>query len=391
MAEVSIARCSSYEEDAVARAVGEAVAALGGIGRFASRGETILLKPNLLSPEPPEKAVTTHPEIVRAMIRLLKSAGATPIIGDTPAGRSSAKILTELAEATGMKKVCDEEGVEFALMLDEKRFPHPEGKLAKHFMLAAVLDGVDGVISLPKLKTHTFTVYTGAVKNCFGLIPGLKKPEYHLRMQDAKTFSEMLVDLAECVKPRLNVMDGVESMDGDGPSDGEVKNTGLILASESAHALDAVVLELVGARDCTVWTVERAKELGLVPRSPPFARVLGGDIEDFVTKDFKMPGEQGPSGKLLAWLYNIAGEGATRKPLFLASKCNLCESCIEGCPSKALVKGKRKPLIDRSLCIRCYCCQELCTQGAVKLRRMPLRSLGRTLAGSLVRPFLKNP
>lgn len=389
--QVAIVRCARYDEAEVARAVEEAVESIGGIRRFVAKGEKILLKPNLLSPEPPEKAVTTHPEMVRAMIRLVRSAGGTPIIGDTPAGRTSERILRTLAETTGMMKVCREEGAEFVLLLDSTRFPYQEGTVARSFELAAVLRDVDGVISLPKLKTHTFTMYTGAVKNLFGLVPGLKKAEYHLRMQDPRAFSEMLVDLAEFVRPRLTVMDAVVGMHGDGPSGGEPIELGLVFASENPHALDAVALDTIGAQEHAVWTVERAKQLGLIPKEPPFARVVGSGVgESFRPKGFRMPAG-GAGGWFALLLSRVAGEAVVRKPQFLANTCILCGACIASCPAKALSKGEKRPRIDRSLCIRCYCCQEVCTHKAVRLRRMPLRSFARGIAQKLGRYRTRRP
>jgi uncharacterized protein (DUF362 family)/NAD-dependent dihydropyrimidine dehydrogenase PreA subunit len=376
-ARVAIARCQGYQAEDVKAAMRMAVDDLGGIGKFVSRGEKILLKPNMLSPKPPEEAVTTHPEIVRAMIHLVREAGGTPSVGDTPGGRATERILKNLAESTGIRKVCDEEGVEFVLLIDAEKFPVPNGKVAKSFELASTLRSVDGVISLAKMKTHAFTGLTGAVKNLYGLIPGLRKAEYHMRMQNANAFSEMLVDLAECVRPRLTVMDGIVGMDGDGPAAGRPIKIGLIIASDNVHALDAVFAELVGAEFDCVQTIAIAQRRGLLPRSPPHADVSGGGLDEFRIKDFKMPGSPKPFARIPAAIIRVASEGASRKPVFSKSRCDLCGTCIESCPARALRRGERIPAIDRGKCIRCYCCQELCPNKAIALKRLPARSLGR--------------
>jgi uncharacterized protein (DUF362 family)/NAD-dependent dihydropyrimidine dehydrogenase PreA subunit len=382
---VSVSRCSSYEPVVVERAVSESVKALGGIERFVKSGETILVNPNMLSARAPEDAVTTHPEIVRAVIRMVKAAGATPIVGDSPSGLSTDGILDKLAERTGIARVCDEEKVEFAHFTESKNVRFERGMVAKSFELTTVLDRVDGVVSAAKMKTHTLTGITGAVKNLFGLIPGLKKAEYHFRMKDKEAFSAMLVDLAECVRPRLTIMDAVVGMDGDGPSGGTKKDIGLVISSDDVHALDAFFLHSVGADVSSVPTVRIARERGLGPLGIDEVRVIGDERAGTKLDGFRMPSTAQQHGRIPRALGRLAGEAVTRKPVFSASRCTLCEACIQTCPAKVLRKGDRKPLIDRRDCIRCYCCGEVCPSNAVMLRRQPLRSVGRALLWAFTR------
>lgn len=372
---VSVSRCASYEREAVKSAVATAVDQLGGISRFVKDGERILLKPNMLSPKAPASAVTTHPEVVRAMIELVREAGGTAVVGDTPGGMSSERTLRNLAKATGIWSVCEEEGAEFVFLLEADRFPHPAGKVAKSFELASILHEVDGVISLPKLKTHTLTGLTVAVKNLFGLVPGIRKSGYHARMQDAGPFSEMLVDLAECVRPRLTVVDAVVGMDGDGPAAGDPFSIGLIIAGANPHSVDAFVMDLVRADPGRVPTVRIARERGLIQTGDSSIGIVGGTLSELQVRNFRMPGETTLRGRLLSGLSKTYGTVGSRKPVFSRSKCTMCGKCIEVCPGRALRKGKEKPLIDRDLCIRCYCCQEMCPDNAIALKRIPARSI----------------
>lgn len=368
---VSAVQCASYDTEAVESAVRRAIDALGGIGRFASSGETILLKPNLLQPKCPEEAVTTHPEIVRAMIRLVRETGATPVVGDSPGGRCSERMLRHLAQKTGMGRICEEEGVEFVFLIDSKTVPFPGGSVVRSFNLATYLGGIDGVISLAKLKTHTLTGLTGAVKNVFGLIPGLEKSELHSRIPDVSKFSEMLVDLAECVRPRLSVVDGVVGMEGDGPTAGAPRKLGRIAASENPHALDAFLADMVGAG--SIPTVEIARRRGLLPGG---IEVIGDTSAAVRIEGFGMPPKPRSFGTIRGLLGHVLNESYSRKPIFLDSRCTLCGSCIEACPGEALSKGGKTPVIDRKLCIRCYCCQEVCGYKAIELRRQFVRSVG---------------
>lgn len=372
---VSVTKCSSYERTAVDAAVLECLENLGGIGRFVSKGETILLKPNMLSPKSPDKAVTTHPEIVRAAIRLVKEAGGTPVVGDTPGGLATESVLKNLADKTGIGQVCEEEGVEFVLLRESHKVPFPQGVAAKSFEIATRHAIVDGMISLAKFKTHSFTVLTGAVKNLFGLIPGLKKAEYHYRMQSAEAFSELLVDLAELIKPRLTIMDGIVGMDGDGPAAGRPKNIGIVMASANVHALDAFMAELVCADPDSVPTISIARRRGLVSRDPRDIVVLGGDRTSFAIPDFEMPAAPTQFRKIPRAFVWVFGELFSRKPVFLKKRCTMCGQCIDVCPAKALSTNSHRPRIARSLCFRCYCCSEVCTHDAVQLRRVPGRSI----------------
>jgi uncharacterized protein (DUF362 family)/NAD-dependent dihydropyrimidine dehydrogenase PreA subunit len=374
--EVAVARCPDYDRERVLAAVRKSVDSLGGIRRFVTSGERILIKPNMLSAKAPEEAVTTHPEVLRAVIKLVKECGATPIVGDSPSGPSTERILRRLAQKTGVQRVCDEERVEFTLFDESFTVSFPNGVAAKSFELTTALKQVSGVVSVAKMKTHTFTVLTGAVKNLFGLIPGLKKAEYHFRMQKRAAFSEMLVDLAECVKPRLTIMDAVVGMEGDGPAGGNLRHIGLILSSANVHALDSVFLALTGAEPAAVPSVATAMRRGLAPADPNAIRIVGEPEAATKLKGFKMPSTAKAYGGIPSALGKVAGEIVSKKPVYVAKRCTRCNACVEICYAQALTLGEKKPRIDRNKCIRCYCCQEVCPASAVLLKRRPARSVG---------------
>ncbi len=382
---VSVAKCADYDPDRVASAVAAVLAPIGGMGRFVSPGETILIKPNMLAARTPEKAVTTHPEVLRAVIRLVKGAGAVPIVGDSPSGPSTEGILRNLAGRTGIGKVCEEEGVEFALFTGSVRIENPGGRVAKYFEVTDVLDRVDGVISLAKFKTHTFTVMTGAVKNAFGLMVGLKKAEFHFRFRDRDAFSEMLVDFAERIGPRLTIMDAVVGMEGDGPGGGDPRRIGLLIASTDVHSLDMYVTRMMGIAPSAAPSVAAAQRRGLAAPSASELELVGDAAGTPPVRGFRMPSTAQKYGGIPSVLGAFIGEVVTRKPVFLAPECTRCDACVEICPVKALELGPRKPRIDRVACIRCYCCQETCPEKAVVLRRRPLRSLASAMVSGVVK------
>lgn len=380
---VSAVRCSSYDSASVERAMRKGIDALGGARRFVAPGETILLKPNLLSPKDPDEAVTTHPEVIRAAIHIIRDAGGVPVVGDSPGGRSTVRILRNLTERTGIARVCEEEHVEIVPFIEAEKVPFPEGVVAKSFELTTALKRVDGVISLAKMKTHAFTGLTGAVKNLFGLIPGIGKAGYHLRMQTPEAFSAMLVDLAECVRPRLTVMDAIVAMHGEGPAAGMRMDVGLIISGEDPHSLDAFFAEIVGADISCVPTVRIARKRGLIPATFPASDLVDGNLSDLKVPGFMMPSAPRYLRGVPRLFYRAAGDTMARKPSFSKKNCTKCGRCVETCPAGALNMGPRRPRVARELCIRCYCCMELCLNDAVKLRRMPARALGTKVASGV--------
>jgi uncharacterized protein (DUF362 family) len=244
---VSFAKCDTYNFKEVFSAVRKAVELVGGISSFVKPGERILLKPNLLSAKEPERHITTHPEVVRALIRLVKEAGATPLLGDSPGG--AIKGVARVWEKTGMKKLADEENVELVnfetIGAVEIEIHHP--KIKSIHVSKAVLD-CDGIINIPKLKTHSLMIFTGCIKNLFGIIPGLRKAEYHKLAPFPDEFGHLLGEIYLYVKDRirLNLVDGIVGMEGNGPSSGELRKMDVIVAGADGVAVDTAITAMLG-------------------------------------------------------------------------------------------------------------------------------------------------
>ncbi len=265
--EVSIVKCDSYDETLVRKAVEASLAPLGGMGSVVKKGDRVLIKLNLLSSKPPEAAVTTHPALVKAVVRMVQELGATPIVGDSPGGRGNMTSYAALLENTGIKKVIDETGCESARFDDDKVEVFTEtAKMFKKLPIAKAVTEADVIISLPKLKTHSLAYFTGAIKLLYGYMPGTIKAEYHLHTaRDLNLFADLLLDLHEARKPDLNIMDAVMGMEGNGPSNGTPRKIGLIMASKSSTAIDYVAVTIAGFEPMKVPTVERAFARGIGP------------------------------------------------------------------------------------------------------------------------------
>jgi uncharacterized protein (DUF362 family)/Pyruvate/2-oxoacid:ferredoxin oxidoreductase delta subunit len=374
MTKVSIVKCDDYQYKKVYQAVSQSIDLLGGIDKFIKPGMKVILKCNLLMRKRPEEAVTTHPEVVASMARLVKEAGAVPIIADSPGGLFTERALRVVYRGCGMDEIAQRDNIDLNYNVEEIQVSHPEGEIIKSLTIMKAIHEADAVIDIAKLKTHGMTLYTGAVKNLFGVIPGTTKAEYHLRMKKLKDFSNMLVDICTYVKPVLSIMDAVVGMEGQGPSAGDPRQIGAVLASESPFALDVTAVSMVGIAPDKVCTIQRAQERGLCSSRLKDITLLGDSIEELTIRDFKIPEhkqvgfiEQYISGDspIGRFINNHFGP----RPVFIHEGCIGCGDCERLCPPKAITMVDRRPEVDLDECIRCYCCQELCPQKTIEIKR----------------------
>lgn len=371
MSKVSIIKCSDYDKTTIYNSVKEAVERAGGM-EFV-RGKNVLLKPNLLAPSKPEQSVTTHPEVVRAAIKLAFENGAlTVAVGDSP-GIGTQDIIYNM---TGIKKVVEEEGAVIANFREKIELENHDGKLVKKFELAKAIEDADVVISIAKLKTHGMTYYTGAMKNLFGTVPGILKPQFHYKFPDKSDFADMIVDLNIALKPDFAIIDGVMGMEGNGPRNGNPRFIGVIMASKDLTALDATACRVVGIEPENILIIKRGAERKTGKIREDEIEICGESIESVAVKNFRQVTREKDLLSLLPvklpkFLNNIVKEILLPKPYFIHKKCILCNECVKVCPvqPKALENRDKKIYIDRKKCIRCFCCQEMCPVGAIEPRR----------------------
>ena len=370
--------CKTYGKNELQKATHHLFQELGGLNRFVQSGQKVLLKVNLLMKKPPEAAVTTHPSLVEAVAREIQDLGATVIIADSPGGPFNKNWLQGIYRESGMEAVAHETGARLNWNFRQKDYFFPEGKILKHITLAQIIKEVDVIISIAKLKTHGFTIYTGAVKNLFGTIPGLLKADYHLRMSDVRDFSNMLVDVAEYVKPQLSIMDAVIAMEGAGPSSGDPKQVGFLAASTNPHALDLACCHLIGLAPTQVFTLQKAIDRNLIPKHFRELDIQGVEQKNLDPIPFKVPASSRSShvpiplpAALDRFFYTILRPS----PEFIHEKCVGCGLCARNCPAKCIQMIEQRPVADLSRCIRCFCCQELCPYHAVEIKRGKLSRL----------------
>ncbi|MCZ9312981.1 MAG: DUF362 domain-containing protein [Methanocorpusculum sp.] len=380
MTVVGAARCGSYDRDAVTAAVAKATAAAGGLPPVA--GKRVLIKPNLLSDTGPETAVTTHPEMVYAVCRMVRNAGGIPIIADSPgAGHLyTPRTLRRIYERSGMVRVAEETGAELSFDTGSTEVSCPDGVVMKRFSVINPVRDAEVIISVCKLKTHMFTKFSGGVKNTFGVVPGLDKPVFHSRFPAQEDFSEMLVDLNELTGVDFVVMDAVFGMEGNGPMGGDPKFCGYVLASRSVYALDVSAQRLIGMDPDQIGTTVSAKRRGLLDSVEE-----EGDVVVPVT-GFSLPPTYAGPQKNTAFRRRVlsriqkTGRIYAPAPYAVPARCTVCGQCVRICPKDAVRLADGKAVFDRSRCIRCYCCHEMCQMRAIDLKR--------GVAGRLLHSFL---
>ncbi|HIS45295.1 MAG TPA: DUF362 domain-containing protein [Candidatus Scatomorpha merdigallinarum] len=371
---VSITACGDYSPEHLDAALAAVLEPLGGLD-WVQSGMTIAIKTNLVSRMSPESAAVTHPEAVAALTRMLVSRGAHVIVGDSPGGPYTAAWVHSVYHGAGIDAV-ERAGGELNEDFETEEVRFPEGKTAKSFSYTSWLKKADAIIDFAKLKTHGMAGMTCAVKNFFGSIPGTRKPEMHYLYPNTPDFCSMLVDLALYNAPRLTIVDAVDCMEGNGPTQGEPRHMGAILAADTPFNADLVCAHLIGMEAADAPTVAESISRGLCP-ADWHDLAISGDPDEFALPDFKRL----PVGGKIDFRTRIPIVSAFMRrgfgtgPKVDKAKCVGCGKCAEVCPAKAAHVVNGKAQIDAKKCIRCFCCQEFCPKGAVSVHRPLLARL----------------
>jgi uncharacterized protein (DUF362 family)/Pyruvate/2-oxoacid:ferredoxin oxidoreductase delta subunit len=366
---VALVNCTSYEKEMVSSAVKRGVDLLGGIGTFLTKDEKILLKPNVLAGDEPERCVTTHPSILEAVVPIVREYTPHISVGDSPGGGDPVVQL----KGSGLAAIAEELGIEVADFSNGKEIYFEDNPYIKRFLLANGVLEADGLISLSKMKTHALTRMTGALKNQFGCIPGSKKKTYHITHPSAYDFSRMLVSLSMAIRPRLYIMDAVMAMQGNGPRGGSPAEINALLFSTDPIALDAVMCRLVALKPEYLPSSTIGKEMGMGTYLEEEIELIGDSPDSLINRTFKVNRRPFrdimPTGAVSA-IKNLI----IPRPAIDKQACVMCGACVKACPvdPKALnwKKGRQTipPVYTYLRCIRCYCCQEICPEAAIHVK-----------------------
>jgi uncharacterized protein (DUF362 family)/NAD-dependent dihydropyrimidine dehydrogenase PreA subunit len=302
-----------------------------------------------------------------AVVKLFQKFGAQLFYGDSPGFGTPQSAVRN----SGLASVADSFGIELANFVDSVEISNPEGILLKQFLLAKGVLAVDGLVNLPKFKTHALMRLTGAVKNCFGCLPGVQKAAFHARLKDEFRFAEMLVDLVDLIAPRLHIMDGIIGIEGNGPRNGEKRNVGVILISTNPYALDHCVARIMNLDPRLVPTLQVAQKHGRY--DPEKIQFLGEPIQNSILEDFEVNRSNASTTGTQGFYMSLLKQCVTPRPIILPDRCTQCGRCVQVCPaspkSLSFENGRNQsPVYDYQACIRCYCCQEMCPEEAIAIR-----------------------
>jgi uncharacterized protein (DUF362 family)/NAD-dependent dihydropyrimidine dehydrogenase PreA subunit len=367
---VYLGSCDTYEVDRLEQLLWQGLEKLGG-EPVVQPGQRVFLKVNLLMKRRPEEAVTTHPAVAEAAARVVKALGGIPVIGDSPGGPMTEQSLRASYRISGMEEAARRSGAELNLDLSVREVSCPDGVVSHSFRCLDAVCRADAVWSLCKLKTHGMLTFTGAVKNLYGVIPGLTKAEYHYRFPSKLPFCDMLVDLCSCIRPTLSIMDGVVAMEGDGPSGGTPRPMGVVLMARDPYVCDVAACDLIGFSREQVPLWLQAAQRGLSPEDAQGLLYVGEQPQRFRVTDFRRPSSMSITfvGGVPRWLRGPLFDLLSPKPSIVAEKCVGCGQCARACPAHTITVEGGRAVIHGEKCIKCYCCHELCPERAVRIRR----------------------
>lgn len=374
MNQVSIRECKSYDYGVLKNSFKKLMDDIGPLEKFIKPKSKVLVKPNLVIKKSPEEGATTHPVLVRVLCEELLKLNCEVIIAESPGGPYTKNNLKGFYKTCGLIDELKDLDVEFNYDTSESKVHNEKAAYLKSMNIISPITQVDHVVNLCKLKTHKMAKYTGGVKNLYGVIAGLEKAEIHYRFQKEELFCEnVLLDICQYINPSLTIMDGVYAMEGEGPTAGDVRKVGVLLASTSPYALDIAGCNLINLEPMKVGTVRGSVKRNLIKEDFSDIEFLGDSIEKYIVEDFKIPITSSDfrllSLKLPKVLGDIADKIITPKPIVDYRKCIKCGKCKVACPAKVIQITDKGAKIDLKKCIRCYCCHELCPKKSIHIKQ----------------------
>ncbi len=350
-------------------ALARLVEPFGGWAAIVAPGERVAIKVNLLRAAPPEKAVTTHPETLRCVLRAVKAAGAEPFVADSPGGPNGPAKVARAYKMSGIADVCAAEQVQIVDIEDDRVvLQAPAGRLYRSFPAGKAFLDADAIVQVGVLKTHQLMRLTGGVKLTYGIIPGLAKAHLHVKAQRREDFADMLLDLHLAVRPRFTIIDGIIAMEGQGPGSGEPKELGSLFAAHDAVALDVALADRTAHERRAVHTIAASARRGLVDLDDPYT-LAGDPIEPDPT--FK-PVRRDMQELLPPSLHRITRNLITARPRLVdPDACIRCNECAAICGTRAIAMDPL-PDYDDAACVRCFACTEVCPTAAIDNVSPPL-------------------
>lgn len=369
-ATVSIVRVHHYDCTTVYEAVKKGVELIGGLDGLIKPNSRVFVKVNHLPPpSAPEKGIVTHPLFTEAVLRLLKAFSANLTVGDDIVSYGTDGFLI-----SGFQQMCHRAGVRLVNVREGGFLEvHCNGYFLDKVYLSKIALDADVIVNLPKLKTHSLTVLTGGVKNMYGTIPSGLRIRFHGEYAKKEDFGQVLTDVFSAIRPQLTIMDGIVAMEGEGPASGGLRRLGVVLASQDAVAVDAVVARMVGLNPLDIHTTRYCDQRGLGVGSLDSIRVVGEQMKSVAVPDFRLPvsATNLVIRRAPGFLPRLVTRHLCVRPQVIENQCTGCGECEKTCPVGAISVASKTARINPSLCIQCMCCHEACRFNAI----VPTRSI----------------
>lgn len=358
---------NEYKEELIYPAICKAMTALS-IENDLKPELKVVIKPNLIMAKSPDLPVTTHPLVIKCVVRWLKEHGINGItLAESSGGLYNAEYMKNIYRTCGMTAL--EPDLALNMDFSAKTVHCPEGFTNHSFHIITPIAQADYIINICKLKTHAMTGYSGGIKNLFGVIPGLEKPQMHYRWPDIEDFSRMLLELAQTVRPQLTIIDAIDAMEGNGPTGGTSHPLHMLLAARDLYTQDYFTAKLMKLNPMDIVMIRQAVEMNLA--IPDDIQLIGDPVPEDLTP-FQVPDTQKLdfSGKIPSLLMPIVRRLLRSYPQLNKELCIGCGKCAESCPAKVITIQKRKARFKKRGCISCFCCQEMCPMKAIFVKKV---------------------
>ena len=384
MSEIIIKKCEDYDYERVRECIYDILNQAQMSARI-KPGMDVVVKANLLSKKTPDQCVTTNPEVIRAVCEYVAEYGAKAIITDSPAGPYNESSLRGIYASAGMTEAARKSGATLNFDTGHESVRLTGAKTLERIDVIKPVINAHMIINVAKLKTHVMMTYTGAVKNLYGVIPGLTKAAYHMKLQEPENFANHLIYICEFVKPDFSIIDAVHAMEGDGPNSGDKVEFGFLLAGTNPYELDHVASTMAGIRNSEIPTLVNAQKRGLLKEDDitvildeedgEYVAIGMDEFREYISilelKPFKKPKAVSVnflSGRVPKGLERYLIEKSKSKPYFIKEKCIGCGHCVRNCPAKIIHLEDGKAVADLGKCISCFCCHEVCPKDAVEIK-----------------------
>ncbi len=380
MSKVVVLNIEEYDLDLIYKRIKWGINELGGIETFIPKNQKVLVNPNVLVGVDPKLAVTTHPVVFEAVIKILVENNYNLIYGDSPGYGNPDKVV----EKAGLKAVGDKYNIPLADFRNGVTVHFPEGIISKQFKIANAVLETDAIVNIAKMKSHALQRITGATKNPFGCVVGHNKALMHGRFSNAYNFAEMLIDLNKYLKVNLHILDGVIAMEGNGPRNGTPTKMNVIMISKDPIAIDTLFCKLINLNHIIIPVITYGQKYGL--GSYEDIEIIGDAIEPLINTNFKIEKTSIKETKEHQSL-SFLRKHVLKRPYIIEDICKKCGICVEVCPleDKAITfkdnDKSKPPVYDYNKCIRCYCCQEMCPYHVIETKT-PI--LGKILHGTKI-------